>query len=393
MEDYDILEMKNLNSKKVVLVVEDDENFVLDIINNDDFIVMPIRFSYNLSKFSDEYVKKTKELFSYYYNKDNILKNELVRMKKHFVHYQRNPFIAYVPYKNEYKDLTEILNELNIECLSNKDKFLKKINNKRKLILIDYDETLTKSDDTVSNRVKKAISKHIKIGNKVVICTARPRYQTIDISKNVNASNIVVSSNGAEVYDYHNNKVLKLFCIDKDLVYKMVEYAYYYDVRLILAVDDCDYITKNPYNSKQILLSYGDYKNILKNKKVKQCMYIDENEKDVLKIKHIMKNLDRVMIVNEISKEDTYYEKWFSLGNIDASKGNALYFLADYFNIPIKNTFAIGNDYNDISMFSKSGYSVCVANASEEIKDIVDYVTLSNDEDGVAIFLESILKK
>ena len=120
---------------------------------------------------------------------------------------------------------------------------------------------------------------------------------------------------------------------------------------------------------------------------------IDENEKNVLKIKHIMKNLDRVMIVNEISKEDTYYEKWFSLGNNDASKGNALCFLADYFNIPIKNTIAIGNDYNDISMFNKSGYSVCVANASEEIKNMVDYVTSSNDDDGVAIFLESILKK
>lgn len=393
MEDYDILEMENLKSKKIALVVEDDENFVLDIINNDEFIVIPIRFSYNLSKFSDEYVNKTKELFSFYYNKNNVLNNEFVRMKKHFVHYQRHPFIAYVPCKNEYKDLIKILNKLNIECLTNKIKFLKKMNNKKKLILIDYDETLTKSDDTVSNRVKKAISKHIKIGNEVVICTARPRYQTIDISKNINASNIVVSSNGAEIYDYHNNKVLKLFYIDKDLVYKMVEYAYYYDVRLILAVDDCDYITKNPYNSKQILLSHGNYKNILKNKKVKQCMYIDENEKNVLKIKHIMKNLDRVMIVNEISKEDTYYEKWFSLGNNDASKENALCFLADYFNIPIKNTIAIGNDYNDISMFNKSGYSVCVANASEEIKNMVDYVTSSNDDDGVAIFLESILKK
>ena len=71
MEDYDILEMENLKSKKIALVVEDDENFVLDIINNDEFIVIPIRFSYNLSKFSDEYVNKTKELFSFYYNKNN----------------------------------------------------------------------------------------------------------------------------------------------------------------------------------------------------------------------------------------------------------------------------------------------------------------------------------
>lgn len=51
----------------------------------------------------------------------------------------------------------------------------------------------------------------------------------------------------------------------------------------------------------------------------------------------------------------------------------------------------VRNDKNDISMFEEAGISVAVANASDDIKNKADYVTLSNDEDGVAIFLEKLI--
>lgn len=48
-------------------------------------------------------------------------------------------------------------------------------------------------------------------------------------------------------------------------------------------------------------------------------------------------------------------------------------------------------DKNDISMFEEAGISVAVANASDDIKNKADYVTLSNNEDGVAIFFEKLI--
>lgn len=51
----------------------------------------------------------------------------------------------------------------------------------------------------------------------------------------------------------------------------------------------------------------------------------------------------------------------------------------------------VRNDKNDISMFEEAGISVAVANASDDIKNKADYVTLSNDEDGVAIFLGKLI--
>lgn len=392
MEDYDVfLEMQDLKNKKSVLIIEDNEEFVISNLFSSEIEVIPIRFSYDLTSFSNEYIENTKQLFTFYYNENNTYHNELLRLKKHFMHYQRFPFIAYVPSEEKYFDLISILNDLNIECVSDKQLFLNKIYNNRKLILIDSDGTLKRTDGSISSRTKKAILNNKMIGNIIVICTARPRYQTINIMNEAGASEIIVSSNGAEIYDCEKKEVLKSVFVNKDDVYNLVKCAYLKDVRLILTAEDFDYVTKEPRNSRQIILNKSEWIKQLKNVNVKQCMFIDKKYQILHEIKKDVKNNKNIKIVDEISENDLYEEKWFCIGNSNSSKGSALQFLADYLSVPIKNTIAIGNDKNDISMFEKSGYSISVLNATREIKELTDAVTLSNDDDGVAIILETLL--
>lgn len=389
MEDYDVFnEMQDI--KEVVLIIEDDEKFIINNLLNSNIEVMPIRYSYDLSCFSSEYIELTKSLFTYYYTEENSYDNELLRLKKHFIHYQRKTNIAYIPNKPKYQNLIKMLNELDVICISNKEKLIDIINNK-KLILIDSDGTLRKSDGTITDRTLKAIYKNRLIGNKVVICTARPRYHTIEVMKSAHASEIVISSNGSEVYDVKNKKVLFNSFVDKDEVYNLIELAYLNDLRLVLALEDYDYVTKILRNDNQKLLNRNSYKEELENKNIKQCMFIDSKLDLLNKVKEeILKN-KKLRIVDEKNINDSYYEDWFCIGDVNSSKGSALLFLSDYLNIKQKNTIAIGNDKNDIPMFEVSGISVAVGNASDEIKNMVDHVTLSNDEDGVAIFLESLL--
>ena len=117
-----------------------------------------------------------------------------------------------------------------------------------------------------------------------------------------------------------------------------------------------------------------------------------EKSDEIYKIKGILSNDNKLHIVDEINENSSYEEKWFSVSNSNCSKGNALKIVSKYLNIPIKNTIAIGNDKNDIPMFEVAGLSVAVANASDDIKSKVNHITLSNDEDGVAIFLETLIK-
>ena len=129
MEDYDVFnEMNNIG--KIIIVIEDDEKFIKELINSN-IEIIPIRFRYDLSSFTSDYIDKTKKLFIYYYNEENNCQNELLRIKKHFIHYQRYPFAAYVPNDIKYLKLKQILKELNIMIISNKQSLLNYILEKK----------------------------------------------------------------------------------------------------------------------------------------------------------------------------------------------------------------------------------------------------------------------
>lgn len=130
MEDYDITnEMKNI---KVIIMGIDysNESFWKDeVITNDLVEFMPIRLSYNLDTFSDEYIEKTKSLFIYYYDSNNYYNNEILRLKKHFKHYQRIPKIVYIPSEQQFDSLRKMVNEIGIKVVDNENDVIKFINN------------------------------------------------------------------------------------------------------------------------------------------------------------------------------------------------------------------------------------------------------------------------
>ena len=73
-------------------------------------------------------------------------------------------------------------------------------------------------------------------------------------------------------------------------------------------------------------------------------------------------------------------------------KGQAVLWLADYLGIPREQTMAFGDSMNDESMIVQCGYGVAMCNGLEYIKHKADFVTRkSNDEDGIADFLESFV--
>ena len=64
--------------------------------------------------------------------------------------------------------------------------------------------------------------------------------------------------------------------------------------------------------------------------------------------------------------------------------------LAEHLNIPMCKTVAIGNDNNDLSMIQVARVGVAVENATDELKKKANYITDSNDDDGVAKYLEKL---
>lgn len=256
------------------------------------------------------------------------------------------------------------------------------------IIAIDSDGTLRKSDGTISEFTKMVIKKQTEKGNIIVICTARPRYHTLKVCEEVSASKYLISSNGSEIYDVSNNEVIYGTFLTKKDCEKIYKYAKDNDLRIVFTIENTEYSTKFIRNENQILLDDNNFDCAL-NSKIKQCMVIGKEKEKIIKFKNIVLNEYKMNVFNSsnLSKE----EIWFSVASKKASKGNALLKLSNYLGIPIKNTIAIGNDNNDISMIKQAGLGVAVANATEDLLKQADIIIDSNDNNGVAKFLESIL--
>lgn len=69
-------------------------------------------------------------------------------------------------------------------------------------------------------------------------------------------------------------------------------------------------------------------------------------------------------------------------------KGKALIWLGKHLGIRKEEIMAFGDSSNDLKMMKGVGIGVAMANAREDVKEAADYITASNDEDGVAHFIE-----
>ena len=149
-------------------------------------------------------------------------------------------------------------------------------------------------------------------------------------------------------------------------------------------------------NAYQEIQLDEDIKYCVYNNPVVHCTIADS---DFDKIKNLIPKIDKVENVEIKNRHNSLLDDKFKddktvfcdIANTNSNKGNAVKKLLEILNISKEDTIAIGDDNNDLSMFEQVGYRVAVDNAIDIVKEKADEITLSNDEDGVAVFLEKLL--
>ena len=257
----------------------------------------------------------------------------------------------------------------------------------RYIIAIDSDGTLRKTDGTISDFTKTVIKNQIEKENIVVICTARPRYHTQKISNEVGANSFMISSNGSEIYDVQKQKIIWAKYLDSKNCKLLYDYAKLHNIRIMFVLENTEYVTQFTRNENQILLTDNNFDEVINNK-VKQIMVIGKEKNKINTFKEIVQNEYKMSILDSSSENSE--ETWFSVVSNKTSKGIAVLKLAEYLNISEKNIIAIGNDNNDISMFEIAKISAAVSNSTKNALEKAIYRIKSNDEDGVAIFLNEL---
>ncbi len=250
-----------------------------------------------------------------------------------------------------------------------------------KLIVLDLDGTLLKKDKTVSSYTVETLLKFKKMGNKILFATARPprdayKYVPIELRNNpIICYNGACILNGEEIlYANQINKkdTLEIIGIAEKLGY--IQISMEIDDTLYSNFDASEFFGNAP--NQIVDFAKLDFKNIYK-------LMVCSKKKIVKKLVDELPKSCRGVITDN----GTICQ----IANYKVSKWNSVKLLAEEIGIKAKNIIAFGDDYNDFDMIKNAGMGVAMKNAEQEIKENADFITDSNDNDGVAKFIEKNL--
>ena len=284
-----------------------------------------------------------------------------------------------------------------------------------KLVAIDLDGTMLNSYGMVTENTKQVIKNTINKGTEVIIASGRPIDSIKTIAKEIGSENYFIAGNGALIYDIkkdeiiyekfmNKQKVLEIIKIceensisyniytEKTIIAKGLKYnvLYYYKENLkkeenkktnITIVEDVYEYIKNLENEKFLKITVCDETKSVFNSIIRKLRTVEDI--DVLDVLH----MSRKMIKQ--GTEDVpieYYYTEISLKDVD--KWNALEYLANKMNISKDEIIAIGDNINDKEMIENAKVGIAMGQSTPVITKIADFVTLNNNEDGVAKALE-----
>jgi Cof subfamily protein (haloacid dehalogenase superfamily) len=271
-----------------------------------------------------------------------------------------------------------------------------------KIIFIDIDGTLMNSKHKITIRTKEAISNLTAKGIYVVITSARIASSVEEISRECGASSYIIASTGAWIIDYdknitiYSNPLNMSNCENLIKVSNLANIGFKLHAEKNLVVSDS---IKAYFKEDEDVINAQSYDDYISNKnpRVMQFQFVDIDLDKLIRARGLVQDVSGVKISNQSKKltepnREPKKKYFIDIVKTDVSKGEAMKILARYLNITMSETMAIGDDKNDIEMFEAAGYSIAMENAIEEVKLSADRVTLSNDDDGVAVVLEELLE-
>ncbi|EGT3616863.1 sugar-phosphatase [Clostridium perfringens] len=263
-----------------------------------------------------------------------------------------------------------------------------------KLVAIDMDGTLLKEDKTLSEKTKIAIKKARDKNVKVVLATGRPvdgvkRYlEELDLYHD---DEYVLTFNGAIVKELGPDRVI---CRD---TLRGNDLKYLYEISKNVGVnihafskDGCITPKMNKYTELEgringIDVYETDYNDVKEDEEIIKIMMIDEPEILEDGIKKLPKEVyEKYTVV----RSAPYFLEFLSK---TCHKGEGVKSLAESLGIKREEVIAIGDAGNDLHMIEYAGLGVAMGNAFEEVKEKADFVTKSNEEDGVAFVFEKFV--
>lgn len=271
-----------------------------------------------------------------------------------------------------------------------------------KMIGLDLDGTVLTEKKELTDRTKAAISKALAQGVVVLVATGRPWRGVPEELRDFPGMRYALTSNGARIIDTVEGRVIEEHLLSPRLAQKVLEICGKYDTLQEVYFDGQGYA---PADQMAVVERY--------HKNPSMCEYMRKTRLPVKDIRKLVeqenRGLDKVQALfadmdeRETAWKELEQEKGLELVgslqyNIEinaagVNKGTGLVNLGRMLGIRRKEIMAFGDGDNDIAMLREAGFGVAMANADEQVKAAADYITLSNEEEGVAEAIERLVLK
>ncbi|SDX45640.1 MULTISPECIES: Cof-type HAD-IIB family hydrolase [Salimicrobium] len=262
------------------------------------------------------------------------------------------------------------------------------------IIALDLDGTLLTDEKTISPSTKAAVQQIIQEGHIVVISTGRPHRASIKYYHELGLDTPMVNFNGALIHHPLNQKWDAIHSpLPLRKAREIIHMANEMGVKNILA-EVKDHVHLHYYDEDMMKIfdtnehpvTVGPLTNHLKTDPT--SLLIQPKEGDMEKVKYIREELDK-------HAEAIDHRRWGAPWHVieivrsGLNKAVGLHKIAHYYRIPRERIIAFGDEDNDFEMIDYAGTGVAMGNAIDGLKSIADETTASNEEDGIAHFLNS----
>ena len=267
-------------------------------------------------------------------------------------------------------------------------------NKNYRLMAIDIDGTLLDNNSRIRKSTHDALQKIIEYGITVTFATGRFYPDAFYFAKTIGFSCPMILLHGALIQS-QDGKIIRKHELPARIVPILVDIAKKEKVPFQIFHEDW-LVMEEKTKWNDIYLSYSEVKPViipdinqyLENQKNPFCFIYLGNPQEMAKLKGIIEERLNGSITIACA-----HPNLLEIIAPNVSKGTALKELSAMKNIPLSQTIAIGDNYNDIEMLKMAGLGVAMGNAPQEVKDVADYVTKDNEQDGIAYFVSKYLAR
>lgn len=264
---------------------------------------------------------------------------------------------------------------------------------KYKMLVLDVDGTLLNDEKEISQRTLNTLRKVQQMGVKIMLASGRPTYGLLPLAKTLELGNYngyVLSYNGGQVINASNGEVVFERRINPEQI-PYLEKKAQKNGFTIMTYNGDEIVTNNPNDAHVIAeaqlngmkINHQEFFSASIDYPPCKCMLVSDDEERLVGLEeHWKRRLNGVL---DVFRSEPFFLEVVGSG---VDKANTLAVIMQKEGIKNDEIVVFGDGVADVTMLQLASLGIAMGNAPDSVKRCADYVTLSNNDDGVAVAVE-----